>query len=103
VANTNKEDEVDILFDAILTPREINDMARRLAAIRMLNQGSSYLDVRRELGLNPNTIARLSGHIGYGFRRSYLSVKQADPQKEKKLRRPIRRYKGAIPIYRIIG
>ncbi len=89
------------LFDRILTPREINDMSRRLAAGKMLAEGISYNEIREKLNLSPVIIARVSNRIGYGFRRSAGVVKE----KEAKYREPkkIIKYKGATPIHRLIS
>lgn len=88
------------LFDKILTPREINDMARRLEASRLLDKGLSYNEIKEKLGLSPTIIARISNKIGYGFRRSAT----VNSEKTKKYKVPNRviKYKGATPIQRLI-
>ncbi len=70
VASTNTTKDVELLFERILTPREINDMARRLKILEMLNAGYSYSMIQQEVKVSSTIIARLSNHIGYGFRRN---------------------------------
>lgn len=70
VSEANTIKDVEELFDMILTPREINDMARRYKAIEMLEKGLSYSEIGEALGLSSVIVSRLSNKIGYGFRRS---------------------------------
>lgn len=91
--------ELETLFNQIVTAREINDMARRFEAINLLNDGTSYSEIRQRLGLSPIIIARLSGNIGYGYRRSSEVVKIDAPKRRYK--KPPLRYKGAVSIHRM--
>jgi TrpR-related protein YerC/YecD len=106
VAKTKNTDEVERLFDCILTPREINDMAKRLKIRDMLKSGKSYLEIRDTLLVSPNIVSRISNKIGYGFRRSNtqavrkISESKLNIQKHRK--NPLK-YKGATPIHRALG
>lgn len=100
VAGLENTQQVEEIFDQIITPREINDMARRLAAVEMLNEGISYSEIREKLNLSPIIISRLANKIGYGFRRSSTVIKSDSP-KAKRAKKPIRKYKGATPIHRM--
>lgn len=70
IAETKNTQEVERLFEKLLTPREINDMARRLKILEMLEEGNSYGQIRSKIGVSTAIISRLSYHVGYGFRRS---------------------------------
>ena len=70
VAATKTPEDVCNLFDKILTPREINDMARRMIVLEMIEAGESYSTIAMKLKMSSNTISKISGKIGYGFRRS---------------------------------
>lgn len=75
-------EEVDNLFDAILllesreecydffrdalTVKEIQDIAQRLKAAKMLSDGKSYLDVSLETGMSTATISRVSKALERG-------------------------------------
>ncbi|MBW6431652.1 trp operon repressor [Patescibacteria group bacterium] len=97
----NKE-EVHYLLDLILTPREINDMARRFKILEMLEDGKSYADIVCEIRVARHTISRVSNKIGFGFRRceSSISTRQGHFRFPYRLVKSRLKYKGA-PIYTI--
>lgn len=100
IAKATDERQVEDLLDRILTPREINDMARRLRVASMLEDGRSYFEISEKLKMSPNTISKISHKIGYGFRRS--SVKNKISVTGTKRRRRVIRYKKAPTITEII-
>lgn len=102
ILKTKDQRELTMLFDRILTPREINDMARRLKALELLGKGKSYSEISEKLGLSPVIISRLANKIGYGFRRSSKISAKRDGSIAKKSTSPKRtiRYKG-MPVFRV--
>jgi TrpR-related protein YerC/YecD len=72
--------EMERYLGKILTPREINDMARRLKISKMLEEGKSYSEISNAIGASPTLISKVSAQIGFGFRRS---AKVPDKKKEK--------------------
>jgi TrpR-related protein YerC/YecD len=100
ISSLNGPKEIFELFDKILTPREINDMARRMTALEMLDEGKSYLDIAMELGMSSNTISRISTKNGFGFRRCSPKVIDDNNIKLPKIEKSKIRYKGA-PTYKI--
>lgn len=62
--------DMEIIFDKVLTPREINDIARRYKVLKMIDEGKSYADIMQETGMSSVTVSRLSMKCGYGFRKS---------------------------------
>lgn len=99
VAGAKNPQEIVDLFEYILTPREINDMAKRLKILKMLSAGCSYCEIQRRLMVSSSLIGRLSYHVGYGFRRSNNSGKRVGDRKvsnilESYLRSPKLKYKG---------
>jgi TrpR-related protein YerC/YecD len=95
--------EIECVFDAILTPREINDMARRLKILKLLESGKTYSDIQMELGVSSEMISRVSSKIGYGFRRTYAGPKLSSENTPKKsYRRSGIKYKGAPAITEIM-
>jgi uncharacterized protein YerC len=78
---------VNSLFEVVLTPRELNDMAKRLKIKKMLEEGSSYQHIETALNVSPAIISRISSHIGYGFRRSYAQVGEEENQFVKKTKK----------------
>lgn len=99
IGQANKE-EVGALFDAILTPREINDMAKRLKIIELLNKGETYTEIQQTLRVSPVIISRVSNKIGYGFRRSYARARNKESIKTASKKSSLIRYKGAVPLHR---
>lgn len=70
ILHCKKREEVENIFDKILTPREINDIARRYKVLKMIDTGSSYSDIITETGMSSVTVARISMQCGYGFQKS---------------------------------
>lgn len=83
--------DIEDLFDKILTPREINDIGRRHKVLTMVGQGKSYSDIISETGMSSVTVARISTKCGYGFQKS-SSTKS--PKKGTPKRRISLKYKG---------
>ena len=92
LAEVRTTEEVELIFDRILTTREINDAARRYKVLRMIEGGKSYADIMLATGMSSSVICRLSAKCGFGFQKSSgirktRTAKQ--PRKKTKLR-----YKG---------
>lgn len=98
VFETKNKEELVSLMDRILTTREINDAARRLETIEMLDSGSSYAEIREKVGLSDPAIAKLSAKIGFGFRRGVTQVEKTKSKRKKVTILP--RYKG-VPAFKI--
>ena len=93
-----KKEEVELVFDRILTPREINDIARRHKALTLFDEGSSYSDIMAKTGMSSVTISRLSMKCGYGFRKSSgLKKPKKETKKLNKREYKTLKYKG-FPI-----
>lgn len=103
VAVTKTPEDVCELFDKILTPREINDVARRLAVIELLEAGQSYVEISMRLGMGSNTISKISAKLGYGFRRGESGTASRNNESTKRLRivQSKIKYKGA-PTYTVV-
>lgn len=102
ISTAKNKEEAHYLLDLILTPREINDMARRFKILKMLDEGKSYADIVAEIGVSRNTISRVSEKIGFGFRRCEPSslTRQGNAKFPYRLVMAKIKYKGA-PIYKI--
>ncbi len=95
LAASKKVEEVEVVFDRLLTTREINDVARRFEVLMMLEKGQSYADIRLKTGMGPSTVARLSAKCGFGFSKVAGLPKQKI-KKEYRSKRTLR-YKG-VPV-----
>ena len=94
------EDSVEVcgLFDVILTPREINDMARRYKIIQMLDEGESYGEIIRLLGVSSGMISKVASKIGFGFRRTWpTKAKKGGTKWQDPLTRPKDIYYKGVP------
>ena len=55
-----------LFFEDICTIKEVQDMAQRLDAAFLLDQGMNYQDISREVGISTATISRVSKCLKYG-------------------------------------
>jgi uncharacterized protein YerC len=100
ILSTSSRGELGGLLNVILTPREINDCARRLKALRMLKDGKSYSQIYDKVGLCDSSVAKLSAGAGYGFRRSFSKVGESAPARRRKKVTILPKYKG-VPALKI--
>ena len=66
ILSLNNLDECYKFFEDALTVKEILDIAQRLKAAKMLNSGSSYVEVCAETGMSTATISRVSKALERG-------------------------------------
>lgn len=59
-------DEVYAFLQDVATPKEIHDLAQRLAVARMLAAGAHYTDIQEATGASATTIARVNRSLNYG-------------------------------------
>ena len=50
----------------LCTIKELQDMAQRLSAAKMLKNGENYLNIASEIGISTATISRVSRALNYG-------------------------------------
>ena len=93
----SRNKDIDALFDAILalktreecysfftdalTVREVQDIAQRLKAAKMLRRGSSYIEVCKETGMSTATISRVSKALEKGEGGYELVIKRTEKTK----------------------
>lgn len=70
LAKMTEPEDIKALFEDMFTTREIRDMASRFNVAVLLSEGKTYLEVEKETGASPTTIARVnkcltSGSGGY--------------------------------------
>lgn len=53
-------EETQAFLSDLLSPREIEEFARRLEVARMLRTGSSYIEVSQTTGASSTTVSRVS-------------------------------------------
>ena len=69
-------------FEDVCTIKELNDMAQRLDAAFLLDEGANYQTVSQEVGISTATISRVSKCLKYGdgYRRAIDKTKEKSSQ-----------------------
>lgn len=66
IASLEKEEEIRLLFEDLCTYKEVESMAQRLKAAKLLLEGSTYADIIKETSVSPTTLSRVSRCVKYG-------------------------------------
>ena len=69
-------------FEDVCTIKELTDMAQRLDAAFLLDEGANYQAISQEIGLSTATISRVSKCLKYGtgYRQAIDKTKELDAQ-----------------------
>lgn len=69
-------------FEDVCTIKELTDMAQRLDAAFLLDEGANYQAISQEIGLSTATISRVSKCLKYGtgYRQAIDKTKETDAQ-----------------------
>lgn len=76
-------EECHKFFEDICTIKEVQDMAQRLEAAILLDQGVGYQAITEQAGLSTATISRVSRCLNYGsggYRMAIDRLKEEDAQ-----------------------
>ena len=66
ILQLKNQEECQQFFEDICTIKEVQDMAQRLDAAILLDQGAGYQAVTQQVGLSTATISRVSRSLNYG-------------------------------------
>ena len=66
VLTLQNEQEALLFFQDVCTIKELNDMAKRPEAARMLSRGRNYREVTQATGMSTATISRVNRCLVYG-------------------------------------
>lgn len=66
LANIKTADDVKILLDDLCTNKEIEQMAQRIVAARLLLEGKTYNQVIEKTDISSATLSRVSRCVKYG-------------------------------------
>ena len=66
ILNLENIEECYAYFEDLCTIKEVQDMAQRLEAAILLNQGEGYQSISEKVGLSTATIGRVSKCLKYG-------------------------------------
>ena len=66
LASLRSPEDCSLFLEDLCTIKEIRDMANRLEAARMLEEGTNYLTVSKKTGMSTATISRVNRCLHYG-------------------------------------
>lgn len=75
LAETRDPGEIAVLFDDLCTRKEIDNMAERLFAAKLLLEGNTYSQVMAQSEISSATLSRVSRCVQYGSGYSKLLKK----------------------------
>lgn len=76
LANTTDPEDIAALFSDLCTIKEIDNMAERLFAARLLMEGNTYNQVMSRANISSATLSRVSRCVQYGKGYSKLLEKK---------------------------
>ena len=66
IAGTTNPEDIAALFDDLCTMKEIDNMAERLFAAKLLLEGNTYNQVMAQADISSATLSRVSRCVQYG-------------------------------------
>ena len=66
IASIQNPEEVQALFDDLCTRKEVENMAERVFAARLLLEGNTYAQVMAQSNISSATLSRVSRCVQYG-------------------------------------
>ena len=66
ISGLNDREECYKFFEDVCTIKELQDMAQRLDAAILLDQGVNYQTISEQVGISTATISRVSKCLNYG-------------------------------------
>lgn len=66
LAQIDNPEDIKILLDDLCTNKEVEQMAQRIAAAKLLTQGKTYNQVIEKTDISSATLSRVSRCIKYG-------------------------------------
>ena len=72
IASVDDKEQIRALFDDLCTRKEIDNMAERVFAAKLLLQGNTYSQVMSQADISSATLSRVSRCVQYG--KGYSSV-----------------------------
>ena len=76
IASINDPEDIRALFDDLCTRKEIDNMAERVFAARLLMEGNTYSQVMSQADISSATLSRVSRCVQYGSGYSRLLKKK---------------------------
>lgn len=76
IADIHDPEDVRALFDDLCTPKEVENMAERIFAAKLLMEGNTYNQVMAQADISSATLSRVSRCVQYGSGYSKLLKKE---------------------------
>ena len=76
IASIDDPNDIRALFDDLCTRKEIENMAERIYAARLLLEGNTYAQVMQQADISSATLSRVSRCVQYG--KGYSKVLKAE-------------------------
>ena len=76
IASINDPEDIRALFDDLCTRKEVENMAERVHAAKLLLQGNTYSQVMAQADISSATLSRVSRCVQYGNGYSRLLKKE---------------------------
>lgn len=81
LAKTATAEKIKLLLDDLCTDKEVDKMAQRLRAAKLLSEGMTYNEVIEKTDISSATLSRVSRCVHYGKGYSSLFRKKNKSQK----------------------
>ncbi len=78
VASVDNEDDIQALFEDMCTIKEVENMAERCFAAKLLMEGNTYSQVMSQADISSATLSRVSRCVQYGRGYSKLLKKNEE-------------------------
>lgn len=78
IAETHDPEDIRALFDDLCTRKEIDNMAERVFAAKLLMEGNTYNQVMAQADISSATLSRVSRCVQYGNGYSRLLKKKEE-------------------------
>jgi len=82
ILNLQTVEECYAYFEDLCTIKELQDMAQRLDTAILLDQGTSYQQITRQVGISTATIGRVSKCLNYGTGGYRTAIDRLNRQEE---------------------
>ena len=76
IAQINDPEQIRALFDDLCTRKEVDNMAERIFAARLLMEGKTYNQIMAQSDISSATLSRVSRCVQYGEGYSRLLKKE---------------------------
>ena len=66
LASVDNPEDIRLLLDDLCTIKEVEQMAQRIKAVRLLKENKTYTEIMKDLDISSTTLSRVSRALQYG-------------------------------------